>query len=71
MNEDLFKRKAVGDARRLTRDYAVRGVIIITFEDGRVAGASYGETKDECRRIGFMLDGLISELQSGPWPWKT
>lgn len=64
MNEDVLKQKAVGHARCLARQYGARGVVVLVFDQDRVAGASYGETKAECKKLGKVLDGIVDELQS-------
>ena len=71
MNEDVLKQKAVGHARWLARQYGARGVVVLVFDQDRVAGASYGETKAECKKLGQVLDGIVDELQlEGPSAWN-
>lgn len=70
MKDDILKQKAVGHARWLTRQYGARGVVVLVFDGEQVAGASYGETKAECKKLGKVLDGIVDELQrEGPSAW--
>jgi hypothetical protein len=71
MNNEVLKQKAVGHARWLARQYGARGVVVLVFDGERVAGASYGETKAECKKLGKVLDGIVDELQlEGPSAWN-
>ncbi len=71
MKDEVLKQKAVGHARWLARQYEARGVVVLVFDGERVAGASYGETKAECRKLGQVLDGIVDELQlEGPAAWN-
>lgn len=71
MNNDVLKQKAVGHARWLARQYGARGVVVLVFDGDHVAGASYGETRAECKRLGHVLDGIVDELLSaGPSAWN-
>lgn len=71
MNERILKQKAVGHARWIARQYGARGVVVLVFDGERVAGASYGETKAECKKLGQVLDGIVDELQlEGPSAWN-
>ena len=50
----------------------VRGVIVLAFSRGNVAGASYGETKAECKQVGYTLDRIIEYIMGGLIPvWAT
>lgn len=71
MKSDVLKQKAVGHARWLARQYGARGVVVLVFDEDHVAGASYGETKAECKRLGHVLDGIVDDLQlRGPAAWN-
>jgi hypothetical protein len=71
MKEEIFKERGVGHARWLTRQYGVRGVVVLVFEHERISGVSYGETKAECKKLGQVLDSIVDELQlEGPDAWR-
>jgi hypothetical protein len=49
-----------------------RGVIVLAFSGDNVAGASYGETKAECKQIAHTLDLIIVDIMEGCIPvWET
>ena len=71
MNEEVFQKRSVGHARWLTQQYGARGVVVLVFEHERVSGASYGETKAECKKLGNVLDSILDEFQlEGPDAWR-
>jgi hypothetical protein len=41
---------------------------VLVFTDDDVAGASYGETKAECKQIGYTLDKIIEAICEGRIP---
>ena len=45
-----------------------RAVIVLAFTDDDVAGASYGDTKAECKQIGYTLDKIIEAIRDGRIP---
>lgn len=56
---------SIRDAWKLCKDIGARGVIVLAFDDGGFAGASYGDTKAECSVYGRVLDAIADEVQSG------
>ena len=49
-----------------------RGVIILAFSNDNVSGSSYGETKAECKQLGYTLDRIIEDIMEGRLPvWET
>ena len=50
-----------------------RAVIVIALDrDGKIAGASYGETKLECRQTAYTLDCIVDAMEAGRIPvWAT
>jgi hypothetical protein len=45
-----------------------RAVIVLTFTADDVAGASYGDTKTECKQIGYTMDKIIEAICDGRIP---
>ena len=67
-----MKRPTVHQAHAICDSVKARGVIVLAFSDDNVAGASYGETKAECKQIAFTLDEIIEAIQEGQIPiWAT
>ena len=58
---------SIADAAALTRKLDARGVIVLVFDRGRGAwaGASYGQTRPECRDLGLLLDAIGDRLDRG------
>ena len=67
-----MKQPTVHQAHAICDSVKARGVIVLTFSADNVAGASYGETKAECKQIGYTLDRIIEDLMEGRLPvWET
>ena len=45
-----------------------RAVIVLVFTDDDVVGASYGETKSECKQIGYTMDKIVEAICDGRIP---
>ena len=61
----------VADARQLCQKLRVRGVIVIALTDDDVSGASYGETRSECAKVGKTLDRIVNGIIDGSIPvWE-
>ncbi len=58
----------IEQAKQLAYALRARGVIVLTFGDGRVAGSSYGMTRQECRALGKTLDAIVDGLLKGELP---
>ena len=58
----------IADAKRICDGTGSRAVIVLTFDNGRIAGSSYGETVAECRSTGRTLDAIVSALEAGRLP---
>ncbi len=63
-----MKPPTISQARALCDILKARGVIILAFEHGDVSGASYGETRLECRQTGKTLDCIIEDIANGRIP---
>ena len=68
-----MKRPTVNQTHAICDSLKARAVIVLAFgQDGQLAGASYGETKLECRQTGYTLDWIIKALEDGRIPvWAT
>ena len=67
-----MKQPTVHQAHGICDSVKARGVIVLAFSKDKVAGASYGETKAECKQIGYTLDQIIEDLRGGRLPvWAT
>jgi hypothetical protein len=54
----------IADAKRIAERVRARGVIVLAFDEDAFCGASYGETKHECRQIGRLLDRIVRQIES-------
>ena len=66
----MDREPTINQAKRICEAIKARGVIVLAFDEEAVAGASYGETKPECKDMGVLLDGIVALVQSGelqPW----
>ena len=67
-----MKQPTVHQAHGICDSVKARGVIVLAFSGNNVAGASYGETKAECKQIGYTLDLIIEGIMEGRIPvWAT
>ena len=66
-----MKHPTVHQAHAICDSVKARGVIVLAFSDDNVAGASYGETKVECKQIGYTLDRIIESIMDGKIPVWT
>ena len=68
----MDREPTITQAKRICEAVKARGVIVIAFDEESVAGASYGETKPECKDMGVLLDAIVADIQSGRLqPWGT
>jgi len=58
----------ITDASKFCKVYGARAVIIVALDANTVAGASYGETKAECKMAAQTLDRIIDALVDGTIP---
>ena len=58
MNDEalLARLPSIQTARELARHRGLDGAVVIGFSEGRVAIASYGSTKQQCRELGKLVD---------------
>ena len=64
-------RPTITQARRICDELKARGVIILAFTEDNFAGASYGETRGECRQLGVTLDAIVDDINAGRIPvWR-
>lgn len=65
-------RPTVHQAHAIRDLLKVRAVIILALSEDNVAGASYGETKKECKETAYTMDRIIEDIQEGRIPvWST
>ena len=55
----------IRDARDIAKRLESDDVIILARVAGRIGGASYGQTKAQCRVAGRLLDEIINSIQDG------
>jgi hypothetical protein len=60
-----MKSPTVRQAHDLCDLLKARAVIVLAFSEDNIAGASYGETKPECKFAGFTMDQIITAIQEG------
>lgn len=60
-----MKRATVSQAKALCEALNARAVIILALDKDNIAGASYGQTKAECRETGYTLDQIIDMIDDG------
>ena len=68
-----MKRPTVRQTHAICDSLNARGVIVLAFSEDNVAGASYGETKCECKQLAYTMDRIIADIQEGRipvWPEK-
>jgi len=59
----------VGIARQVGVRASGRGsIVLVVGHDGRIAGASWGETAADCRGMGRLLDHIVEALEDGILP---
>lgn len=52
--------------KRIGKQLNSRGVVLIVFDyDGRFGVASYGATKEDCKKLADYVDLLTMEIDSG------
>lgn len=67
-----MKRPTVRQTHAICDSLNARAVIVLAFSADGVAGASYGETKLECKQTGYTMDRIIEALENGQIPvWST
>lgn len=65
-------RPTVHQAHAICDLLKARGVIVIAFTPGGLAGVSYGETKLECKQLAYTLDRIVEDIEDGRIPvWAT
>lgn len=65
-------RPTVHQARRICESLKARAVIILALSEDGVAGASYGQTKLECKQTAYTLEVIMEGLEEGDIPvWAT
>jgi hypothetical protein len=52
----------VTEAKAIAERIGADAVVVLAFNDGSVAGASYGRTKAKCAATGKWMDALIDEM---------
>jgi len=60
-----MKAPTVRTAEHLARAAGGDGAIVIAFDGGRFAGASWGATMPLCRDLGRRLDAIVDAMQRG------
>ena len=59
----------ISQARTIQRSLpGCRAVIVLAFSADNVKGASYGDTKIECKQIGYALDVIVEKICEGKIP---
>lgn len=58
-----MKAPTISEAKRICERIGARGVIVLAFDEERFTGASYGETKHECRQVGRLMDRILREIE--------
>ena len=67
-----MKQPTISQARAICDAVKARGVIVLAFSKDNVAGASYGETKAECKQLARVMDDMILSIQMGDIQvWET
>ena len=60
-----MKRPTIRQTRAICESLNARAVLVIALSKDNVMGASYGETKLECKQAGFTLDKIIEAIENG------
>lgn len=55
-------------ARSIGESVKAQGVIVLCFSRDKVVGASWGETKADCKQIAHTLDSIMEDLLDGKIP---
>lgn len=63
-----MRNPTIADARAICDRLNARAVIVIALSDDNVCGASYGETRVECRQTAQTMDLIIREIEAGNIP---
>jgi hypothetical protein len=59
-----MKCPTVHQARAICEAVKARGVIVLAFSEDQVFGASYADTKIECKQLGHTLDEIVEAIES-------
>lgn len=66
-----MKRPTISQSSSICASLKARGVIILAFSADNVAGASYGETRAECKQMGYTMDCIVDAINEGRIPvWE-
>lgn len=66
------KHPSISQARVICDAVKAKAVIVLALYDDRVAGVSYGETKQLCAESGYTLDCIVEAIEQGRIPiWTT
>lgn len=63
-----MKRPTIQQTHAICDSLKARGVIVLAFSEDGVAGASYGETRGECKQLSYTLDCIIDAINEGRIP---
>ena len=59
-----MKRPTVSQAHAICEAVRARGVIVLAFDEDQVFGASYADTKIECKQLGRTLDEIVEAIEN-------
>jgi hypothetical protein len=59
-----MKHPTVHQAHAICEAVKARGVIVLAFSEDQVFGASYADTKIECKQLGHTLDEIVEAIES-------
>ena len=59
-----MKRPTVSQAHAICEAVRARGVIVLAFDEDQVFGASYADTKIECKQLGHALDEIVEAIEN-------
>jgi hypothetical protein len=54
----------IKQAREICDSVRARGVIVLAFAEDTVYGASYADTKVECKQLGHTLDQIVEAIEN-------
>lgn len=55
----------IADAKKLATAYRKRGVIVLSFEGGQFAAASYGMTRRDCDAMREVVNQICDRIAAG------
>lgn len=56
---------SIKELRELAKRHGWRGVVVLAFDDASIAATSYGRNREDCAKMGALLDEIHDDLTSG------